>query len=117
MDCGKLLLLEDDESLIDGLTYSLNKNGFETEVAKTAADAYRCLDAAKYDLLLLDVTLPDGTGFEVCRRVRESGNSVPIIFLTALDEEVNIVRGLDGGGVCGGDWSDSFAVLRSVFVD
>ena len=52
----------------------------------------------KYDLLLLDLTLPDGTGFEVCEYIRNKGNSVPIIFLTASDEEVNVIRGLDGGG-------------------
>ena len=48
--------------------------------------------------MLLDLTLPDGTGFEVCEYVRNTGNSVPIIFLTASDEEVNVIRGLDGGG-------------------
>ena len=51
-----------------------------------------------YALLLLDVTLPDGTGFEICERVRKQNNQIPIIFLTASDEEVNIIRGLDGGG-------------------
>jgi DNA-binding response OmpR family regulator len=51
-----------------------------------------------YDLLILDVTLPDGTGFEVCEKVRKQGNQIPIIFLTASDEEVNIIRGLDIGG-------------------
>ncbi len=94
----KLLLLEDDVSLIDGLAYSLKKNGFGLDVAQTVAEAYRYLESGEYDLLLLDITLPDGTGFDVCSRVREAENPVPIIFLTALDEEVNIVRGLDGGG-------------------
>ena len=50
------------------------------------------------DLLLLDVTLPDGTGFMICDEVRKSGDMIPIIFLTAADEETSIIRGLDSGG-------------------
>lgn len=96
---NKLLLLEDDESLIDGLTYSLRKNGFEVEVSRTVCDAMSLLREDRgYELLLLDVTLPDGTGFDVCENVRKNGNKIPIIFLTASDEEVHIIRGLDGGG-------------------
>ncbi len=96
---NKILLLEDDISLIDGLDYSLKKNGFEVEIARTVAEAFGRLEhIEKYDILLLDVTLPDGTGFAVCDKVRRSGNQIPIIFLTASDEEVNIIRGLDSGG-------------------
>lgn len=95
---NRILLLEDDLSLIDGLKYSLDKNGFETDIAGTVGEAKACLNSSQYDLLLLDVTLPDGTGFEVCESVRAVGSKVPIIFLTAADEEVNIIRGLDGGG-------------------
>lgn len=96
---NKLLLLEDDISLIDGLKYSLEKNGFSLEVARTVKEAQARLEGNNvYDLLLLDVTLPDGTGFEVCEAVRKGGSRIPIIFLTAADEETNIIRGLDGGG-------------------
>lgn len=97
---SKLLLLEDDISLIDGLQYSLSKNGFDIDVIRTVADA-KCLlsEIDRYDLLILDVTLPDGTGFDICERVRKQNTQIPIIFLTASDEEVNIIRGLD----CGGD--------------
>lgn len=95
----KLLLLEDDIGLIDGLKYSLEKNGFFLDVARTVKEAMAMLRGKNaYDLLLLDVTLPDGTGFEVCEAVRKSQSQVPIIFLTAADEETNIIRGLDGGG-------------------
>lgn len=52
----------------------------------------------QYDLLILDVTLPDGTGFDVCEKVRKENQQIPIIFLTASDEEVSIIRGLDSGG-------------------
>lgn len=98
MENNRILLLEDDCSLIDGLVYSLKKNGFVPETAKTVSEAKFLLNTKSYDLLLLDVGLPDGTGFEVCEWVRGRGSTVPIIFLTAMDEEVNVVRGLDGGG-------------------
>lgn len=94
-----LLLLEDDISLIDGLVYSLRKNGFSVDVARTVQEAKMCLPKlSSYDLLILDVTLPDGTGFDICERVRKTDRKIPILFLTASDEEVNIIRGLDSGG-------------------
>ena len=95
----KILLLEDDVSLIDGLTYSLRRQGYELDVVRTVAEALALLpNLSQYVLLLLDVTLPDGTGFEVCERVRAQNRLIPIIFLTASDEEVSIIRGLDSGG-------------------
>lgn len=99
MKMAQLLLLEDDISLIDGLSYSLKKNGFSLEVVHSIGELETHFSKiSRYDLLILDVTLPDGTGFEVCERVRKQGSFVPIIFLTASDEEVNIIRGLDSGG-------------------
>lgn len=96
---NKILLLEDDVSLIDGLRYSLKKNDFEVEIARTVGEALQLLvEISKFDLLILDVTLPDGTGFEVCEKVRKQNAQIPIIFLTASDEEVNVIRGLDSGG-------------------
>ena len=96
---SKILLLEDDISLVDGLKHSLKKNGFEAEIVRTVSEALNSIkDIRKYDLLILDVTLPDGTGFDVCEAVRRQNQQVPIIFLTASDEEVNIIRGLDSGG-------------------
>lgn len=98
MAVSRILLLEDDQSLVDGLSYALCKNGYEVDVAHDVAQAFERLGAQRYDLLLLDVGLPDGTGFDVCGRVRRQGSRVPVIFLTAADEELNVVRGLDGGG-------------------
>lgn len=96
---SRLLLLEDDLSLIDGLKYSLEKNGFELDVVRSVRAAReRLRERHGYDLLLLDVTLPDGTGFMICDEVRKSGDMIPIIFLTAADEETSIIRGLDSGG-------------------
>lgn len=92
-----ILLVEDDLSLLDGLVYSLEKNHFKVTVARTVREAVTLYAAGSYDLILLDLTLPDGLGFQVCTYVRER-SSVPIIFLTASDEEVNIVKGLDIGG-------------------
>jgi two-component system response regulator RegX3 len=95
----QLLLLEDDISLVEGLQYALKKNGFELDVVRTVQEANAILaDTRKYDLLLLDVTLPDGSGFEVCEKVRQANNTIPIIYLTAADEETAIIRGLDSGG-------------------
>ena len=95
----KILLLEDDISLVDGLKYSLEKNGFTVDVVNNVENAKSALDeVGAYDLVLLDVTLPDGTGFEVCEYIRGRGSNVPIIFLTAADEEINVIRGLDSGG-------------------
>lgn len=93
----KILLLEDDLSLIDGLSYSLKKQGFELDIARTVKEANEIWLDGKYDLLILDLSLPDGSGFEICKKVRQI-SKVPIIFLTASDEEMSIVMGLDMGG-------------------
>ena len=93
----KILYVEDDLSLIEGLKFTLEKNGFTVDNARTVKEAYRYFPAGRYGLLLLDVTLPDGTGFDICREARKD-SSVPIIFLTASDEEISIVKGLDMGG-------------------
>ena len=94
-----LLLLEDDFSLVDGLVYSLKKNDFSVEIARTVQEALALLpELDRFDLLILDVTLPDGTGFDVCEAVRRQNITIPIIFLTASDEEVSVIRGLDSGG-------------------
>lgn len=94
---SRLLLLEDDLSLIDGLSYSLKKHGFEIVVARTVSEVDSLWGDDTYDLLILDVSLPDGSGFDVCKKVRQA-SKVPIIFLTASDEEVNMIMGLDIGG-------------------
>ena len=93
----RILLLEDDLSLIDGLSCLLKRQGFELDITRTIREANAIWTDGKYDLLILDVSLPDGSGFEVCQKVRQV-SKVPIIFLTASDEEMNIVTGLDIGG-------------------
>ena len=94
---SKLLLLEDDLSLINGLSFAFQKAGHELEVARTLREAEDLWQEGKYDLLVLDVSLPDGSGFEFCKKVRQI-SQVPIIFLTASDTETSIIMGLDMGG-------------------
>ena len=93
----KIMLLEDDLSLVDGLSYALNKQGWNVTVAKTVTEAIRLWRGAAFDLLILDVSLPDGNGFDFCKNVRQVSD-VPVLFLTASDEETNVVMGLDIGG-------------------
>ena len=93
----KILYVEDDPGLIDGLQYTLESSGYAVDNVRTVREALALFQNGRYDLLLLDVTLPDGTGFDVCRKVRSS-STVPIIFLTASDQEISIVKGLDMGG-------------------
>ena len=94
---SKILLLEDDLSLINGLSFVFKKQGFELSIARTLKEAEGMRKDGKYDLLILDVSLPDGCGFEFCKKVRLT-SKVPIIFLTASDEETSIIMGLDIGG-------------------
>lgn len=94
---SKLLLLEDDLSLINGLSFAFQKAGYELEVARTLQESENLWQEGKYDLLVLDVSLPDGSGFEFCKKVRRI-SQVPIIFLTASDTETSIIMGLDIGG-------------------
>ncbi|MDO4260778.1 MAG: response regulator transcription factor [Eubacteriales bacterium] len=94
---NRILLLEDDPSLITGLSFALEKQGFATDVARTLREADGLWADGKYELLLLDVSLPDGSGFSFCRKVR-SVSRVPVIFLTASDEETSVIMGLDIGG-------------------
>ena len=81
---SKILLLEDDLSLINGLSFAFRKQGFELAVVRTLKEANELWGEGKYDLLVLDVSLPDGTGYEFCKKVRQV-SKVPIIFLTASD--------------------------------
>ena len=93
----RIFFAEDDLSLIGGLTFVLKKQGYETEVARTSLEARRIWKDGRYDLVILDVSLPDGSGYDLCRFIRET-SKVPIIFLTAADEETDIIMGLDIGG-------------------
>ena len=85
MDKDRVLLVEDDGSLIDGLEYALKKDGLEVEVASSVEEFGKLYTDGRFDVVLLDVSLPDGNGFEICERIRRT-SEVPILFLTAADE-------------------------------
>ncbi len=93
----QLFLLEDDLSLINGLSFAIKKQGYEIVIARTTLEADALWTNGKYDLVILDVSLPDGSGFDFCKKIRQT-SKVPIMFLTAADEETDIIMGLDIGG-------------------
>ena len=92
----KIMLVEDNETIILGLEYLLSREGYQVVTAKDRKQALAGLEQGGLDLVVLDIALPDGSGFDVCREVREQGHT-PVIFLTAMDEERYVVKGLDMG--------------------
>ena len=93
----RILLAEDDPLIAGGLTDFLRGEGFLVDHAATQSDALCSLSKRAYDLLLLDIALPDGSGFAVCAAAKASKSDLPVIFLTAADEEYSVVAGLDMG--------------------
>lgn len=93
----RILLVEDDLSLINGLSFAIQKQGYLLNVAHTRSEIDRLWEKGQYDLVILDVSLPDGSGFDICKTIRKT-SKVPIMFLTAMDEETDIIMGLDIGG-------------------
>ncbi|WPC44142.1 response regulator transcription factor [Clostridium sp. JS66] len=91
-----ILLVEDDESLNRGISFKLNKEGMKVFAAKNLEEGREIFNNTSLDLIILDIGLPDGNGFEFCSEIRKQ-SGVLIIFLTACDEEVDIVTGLDMG--------------------
>lgn len=92
----KLLLVEDNDLIIKGLKYTLEQENFEVCISKKISEAEDILDTSEFDLVLLDVTLPDGNGFDLCKYIKEEKDT-PVIFLTAKDEEKDVVLGFDIG--------------------
>lgn len=93
----KILIVEDDNTIAFSMKYALEAEGYNVDGANNIDTAKQQLESNDYDLILLDVMLPDGTGYELCKDIRNSKDT-SIIFLTACDEEVNVVMGLDLGG-------------------
>jgi two-component system, OmpR family, response regulator len=95
---ARLLVVDDEPTILELLSGSLRLAGFEVVTASSGAEAVRAAASSRPDLVLLDVMMPDGDGFEALRRIRSPGSEVPVIFLTARDEAPDRVRGFDVGG-------------------
>lgn len=93
----RLLLVEDEPAIADTLVYALGTECFEVTHALTGADALAAAEREKFDFAILDIGLPDMTGLDVCRRLRET-STIPVLFLTARDAEVDRILGLELGG-------------------
>lgn len=93
---NKILLVEDNQSILLGLSYLLKEEQFEYRIAKTKIEALRLMDSEQFDLALLDIALPDGNGFELCKYIK-SKTEIPVIFLTAKEDEKDVVQGFDIG--------------------
>lgn len=91
-----IFFLEDDEAIGIGLTYSLENEGYNVTLAKSVKEAEKIIDEKEFSLYILDLTLPDGSGYDVCKRIKAKGD-LPVIFLTAYDDEVNVIMGFELG--------------------
>lgn len=100
MDKKKILVVEDEKTISDILAFNLQREGYDTIAAYDGAEGLRCALEEAPDLILLDVMLPKMDGFTVLRRLREAGNTTPVLLLTARDQVGDKVEGLD----CGADY-------------
>ncbi|CCY67936.1 two-component response regulator [Clostridium sp. CAG:678] len=91
-----IFLLEDDNAIGIGLSYSLKNEGYSVTIAKTVKEALEIIRNKTFTLYILDLTLPDGSGYDVCTQIKKQGD-LPVIFLTAYDDEVNVIMGLELG--------------------
>lgn len=92
----RIFVLEDDEAIGIGLSYTLESEKYEVTLVKTVAEAKKTVENEEFDLYILDLTLPDGNGYEVCSLIKSKGD-LPVIFLTAYDDEINVVMGFELG--------------------
>jgi two-component system alkaline phosphatase synthesis response regulator PhoP len=93
----RILIVEDEAVIRKAIRMACEKEGYEVVEAENGIEGLRLTETAKPDLLLLDLMLPDVSGFDVCREIRKSGSGVPIIILSAKTEEIDIVVGLEIG--------------------
>ncbi len=95
----KILLVEDDALLNKTLTYNLISEGYDTVSALNAGTAAQLLTQTEYDMVLLDINLPDGSGYDLCRLIKPENPDTLVIFLTANDQESDQIRGYEVGAV------------------
>ena len=93
----RLLVVEDDEAIAQGLVFNLERKGYQVETTVDGAEALERIRGARFDLVLLDVRLPSLDGFEVCRRLRQAGDFTPILMLTARGQADDVIFGLKSG--------------------
>ena len=93
----RILVVEDDQLLNKTLSYNLSAVGYSVDGAMSKAVAIRFLEKQDYDLIVLDVNLPDGNGFDICREVKERRPDIAVIFLTANDMESDMLKGYELG--------------------
>lgn len=91
-----IFVLEDDEAIGIGLRYSLENEGYSVTLARSVKEALEIIQSDTFTLYILDLTLPDGNGYDVCSKIKAQGD-LPVIFLTAYDDEVNVVMGFELG--------------------
>ena len=96
MKMKQILLVEDDKTIVRGLSYSLRQEGYEVEACYDAVTSLRAIENHQFDLAILDLSLPDGNGYDICRAIKAKADT-SVIFLTACDDESNVVMGLDMG--------------------
>jgi DNA-binding response OmpR family regulator len=95
---SRILVVEDESHIAAGLKLNLELEGYEVQVARTVRETAECLvQGNSFDLIILDVMLPDGDGFSLCRRLRDAGDYTPVIMLTARNSADDRVRGLNTG--------------------
>jgi DNA-binding response OmpR family regulator len=96
-DVARILVVEDEEALADGLRSNLQRKDYRVDLARDGREALDRASATRYDLILLDIRLPEINGFDVCQRLRQQGDFTPILMLTARDQPDDVVYGLKLG--------------------
>ena len=94
---SRVLLVEDDEHLAEGMAFNLRNSGYDVETAGTGEDALKTMERQAFDLVLLDLMLPGIDGLEVVRRIRRAGNTKPVLVITAKNRADDTIAGLDAG--------------------
>jgi DNA-binding response OmpR family regulator len=94
---AQLLVVEDEEALAEGLVFNLQRKGYDVQLARDGAQALALAQAHSFDLMVLDIRLPELDGFQVCQRLRAAGNFTPILMLTARTQPDDVVYGLKLG--------------------
>lgn len=89
-------MLEDDNAISMGISYSLTNEGYEVTTAKSVKEGLKIVEKESFSLYILDLNLPDGSGYDVCKEIKKQGD-LPVIFLTAYDDEINVVTGFELG--------------------